>query len=53
MLTTMVGWQKKKLGLRWSKKAVITVETKVYQHFQILFIFIDEILSISQNLLTR
>ena len=59
MLVTMVGQQKKKLDFRWSKKAENDVRNYkflakyFYQHFQIFSIFIEKILSIFQNLLTR
>ena len=58
MSATMVG-QQKKLGFRWSKKAEITLETisflakYLYQYLQIFSIFIDKVLLVFQNLLTR
>ena len=44
---------KKSLGFRWSKKAEITLENiYFYQYFQVFLIFIDNVLSNFQNLLT-
>ena len=53
MSATTVGQQKKK-DFRWSKKAEISFwQNIVNQYFQIFSIFINKILSIFQNLLTR